>query len=91
LELPAKAKPPTAHISRVTVEEDVHELKIVGTAFHNGAVSEAGLFFISYCRTFEIPRVDDRDCGRFDPFEENLICSARRRWCRTRHRRRTRN
>jgi porphyrinogen peroxidase len=55
-ELSAKAKPPTAHISRVTIEEDGKELKIVRHSFPYGTVSEAGLFFIAYCRTLDIPQ-----------------------------------
>jgi len=54
-ELSAKTKPPTAHISRVTIEEDGKELKIVRHSFPYGTVSEAGLFFIAYCRTLDIP------------------------------------
>jgi putative iron-dependent peroxidase len=54
-ELSAKAKPPTAHISRVTIEEKGEELKIVRHSFPYGTVSEAGLFFIAYCRTLDIP------------------------------------
>lgn len=54
-ELSATAKPPTAHISRVTIEEDGKELKIVRHSFPYGTVSEAGLFFIAYCRTLDIP------------------------------------
>lgn len=49
------AKPPTAHISRVTIEEDGKELKIVRHSFPYGTVSEAGLFFIAYCRSLDIP------------------------------------
>ena len=55
-DLSAKAKPPTAHISRVTIEEDGKELKIVRHSFPYGTVSEAGLFFIAYCRTLDIPQ-----------------------------------
>jgi porphyrinogen peroxidase len=54
-ELSAKAKPPTAHISRVTIEEAGEELKIVRHSFPYGTVSEAGLFFIAYCRNLDIP------------------------------------
>ena len=49
------AKPPTAHISRVTIEEDGKELKILRHSFPYGTVSEAGLFFIAYCRSLDIP------------------------------------
>jgi len=54
-DLAAKAKPPTAHINRVTIEEDGQELKIVRHSFPYGTVSEAGLFFIAYSRTLDIP------------------------------------
>ena len=54
-ELSARLKPPTAHVSRVTIEEDGEELKIVRHSFPYGTVSEAGLFFIAYCRTLNIP------------------------------------
>jgi putative iron-dependent peroxidase len=54
-ELSARLKPPTAHISRVTIEENGEELKIVRHSFPYGTVSEAGLFFIAYCRTLDIP------------------------------------
>ncbi len=49
------AKPPTAHINRVTIEEDGKELKIVRHSFPYGTVSEAGLFFVAYCRSLDIP------------------------------------
>jgi porphyrinogen peroxidase len=49
------AKPPTAHISRVTIEEGGEELKIVRHSFPYGTVSEVGLFFIAYCRSLDIP------------------------------------
>ena len=49
------AKPPTAHINRVTIEEDGEELKILRHSFPYGTVSEAGLFFIAYCRSLDIP------------------------------------
>lgn len=54
-ELSARLKPPTAHVSRVTIEENGQELKIVRHSFPYGTVSEAGLFFIAYCRTLDIP------------------------------------
>lgn len=54
-ELSVKSKPPTAHISRVTIEEAGTELKIVRHSFPYGTVSEAGLFFIAYCRNLDIP------------------------------------
>lgn len=54
-ELSEKAKPPTAHISRVVIEEHGEELKIVRHSFPYGTVSEAGLFFIAYTKTLDIP------------------------------------
>lgn len=54
-ELSAKAKPPTAHISRVVMEEHGEELEIVRHSFPYGTVSEAGLFFIAYSKTLDIP------------------------------------
>lgn len=54
-ELSAKAKPPTAHISRVVIEEGGEELEIVRHSFPYGTVSEHGLFFIAYTRNLDIP------------------------------------
>jgi putative iron-dependent peroxidase len=54
-ELSDKAKPPTAHISRVVMEEHGKELEIVQHSFPYGTVSEAGLFFIAYTKTLDIP------------------------------------
>ncbi len=54
-ELPAKVKLPTAHISRVVIEEDGAELEIVRHSFPYGTTDEAGLFFLAYTRDLEIP------------------------------------
>ncbi|HSA59307.1 MAG TPA: Dyp-type peroxidase [bacterium] len=54
-ELPEKLKPPTAHISRVVVEEEGRELEIVRHSFPYGTVTEAGLFFIAYTKDLSIP------------------------------------
>jgi porphyrinogen peroxidase len=54
-ELSDKVKPPTAHISRVVIEEDGEELEIVRHSFPYGTVTEAGLFFIAYTRDLTIP------------------------------------
>jgi porphyrinogen peroxidase len=54
-ELSDKAKPPTAHISRVVMEENGEELEIVRHSFPYGTVSEAGLFFIASSKTLDIP------------------------------------
>jgi putative iron-dependent peroxidase len=54
-ELPPDVKPPTAHIARTVIEQDGEELQIVRHSFPYGTVSEAGLFFIAYTRTLDIP------------------------------------
>jgi porphyrinogen peroxidase len=41
-------KPPTAHISRVVIEEDGEELEIYRRSVPYGRVSELGLFFIAF-------------------------------------------
>lgn len=55
-ELPDELKPPTSHAARsnLKVGED-EELKIVRQSLPYGNASEAGLFFIAYCRTPDIP------------------------------------
>ncbi|MBI3797762.1 MAG: Dyp-type peroxidase [Deltaproteobacteria bacterium] len=54
-ELSDRIKPPTAHISRVVIEEQGQELEIVRHSFPYGTVSESGLFFIAYTKTLDIP------------------------------------
>jgi putative iron-dependent peroxidase len=54
-ELSDKTKPPTAHIARVVIEEDGEELEIMRHSFPYGNLNEAGLFFIAYTRTLDIP------------------------------------
>jgi porphyrinogen peroxidase len=54
-ELSDKVKPPTAHISRVVIEENGEELEIVRHSFPYGTVSESGLFFIAYTKTLDTP------------------------------------
>ena len=54
-ELSDRAKPPTAHIARVVIEEDGEELEILRHSFPYGTTSECGLFFIAYTRDLEIP------------------------------------
>ena len=54
-ELSDKLKPPTAHISRVVMEENGKELEIVRHSFPYGTVSESGLFFIAYTKNLNIP------------------------------------
>ena len=53
-ELADEAKPPTAHISRVVIEENGEELEILRHSFPYGTTSEAGLFFIAYTRDLAI-------------------------------------
>jgi putative iron-dependent peroxidase len=54
-ELSARAKPPTAHISRTVIEEGGEELEIVRHSFPYGTTSERGLFFLAYTRDLAIP------------------------------------
>lgn len=54
-ELADRVKPATAHIARVVIEEDGHELEIVRHSFPYGTTSECGLFFIAYTRDLAIP------------------------------------
>lgn len=54
-ELPDDAKPATAHISRVVIEEDGEELEILRHSFPYGSTSEHGLFFIAYTKELRIP------------------------------------
>jgi len=54
-ELSDKLKPPTAHISRVVMEENGEELEIVRHSFPYGTVSESGLFFVAYTKNLDIP------------------------------------
>ena len=41
-------KPPTAHISRVVIEEDGEELEIYRRSVPYGRVGELGLYFIAF-------------------------------------------
>jgi putative iron-dependent peroxidase len=54
-ELSDKAKPATAHIARVVIEEDGVELEIVRHSFPYGNLTESGLFFIAYTKDLAIP------------------------------------
>ncbi|TAJ83430.1 Dyp-type peroxidase [bacterium] len=54
-ELSDRTKPPTAHISRVVIEEHGEELEIVRHSFPYGNMSESGLFFIAYSKNPDIP------------------------------------
>jgi putative iron-dependent peroxidase len=51
VELADGVKPPTAHISRVVIEQDGEELEILRHSMPYGNVREAGLLFIAYART----------------------------------------
>jgi putative iron-dependent peroxidase len=71
-ELPDDIKPPTAHISRVVIEEDGAELEIMRHSCPYVTATEAGLFFIAYTRDLAIPErmlgrmVGTADDGRYD-------------------------
>jgi porphyrinogen peroxidase len=71
-ELSGKSKPPTAHISRVVIEENGEELQIVRHSFPYGTVSEAGLFFIAYTKSLDTTEkmlariMGNSDDGRHD-------------------------
>lgn len=55
VELDDDVKPPTAHISRVVIEEDGTELEIVRHSLPYGsACGESGLFFLAYARDLTI-------------------------------------
>ncbi|MCC6765433.1 MAG: Dyp-type peroxidase [Deltaproteobacteria bacterium] len=54
-ELPDDVKPPTSHAARSNLKVGDGELKIVRQSLPYGNASEAGLFFIAYCRTPDIP------------------------------------
>lgn len=54
-ELPDELKPPTSHAARSNLKVDGGELKIVRQSLPYGNANEAGLFFIAYCRTPDIP------------------------------------
>lgn len=74
-ELSAKAKPPTAHISRVVIEEDGEELEILRHSVPYGTTSEAGLFFVAYTRDLGIPqRMLERMMGTAgDGYHDHLM------------------
>ena len=48
IELDDDAKPPTAHIARVVVEEDGDELEIYRRSVPYGRVEELGLYFVAF-------------------------------------------
>ena len=51
VELDDAAKPPTAHIARVEIEEQGEELEILRHSMPYGGAREAGLMFVAYGRT----------------------------------------
>ena len=55
IELPDDEKPPTAHISRVVIEEDGEELEIVRHSMpYHSLPGENGLVFVAYTRDLDI-------------------------------------
>ena len=48
VELDDKAKPATAHIARVTIEENGEELQLYRRSVPYGTVDEHGLFFVAF-------------------------------------------
>lgn len=48
-ELDDDAKPPTAHIARVVIEEDGEELEVVRHSLPWGGTGQNGLYFVAYC------------------------------------------
>jgi putative iron-dependent peroxidase len=55
VELSDRAKPATAHIARVVIEENGEELEILRRSYPYGTTSEHGLFFLAYTRNLAIP------------------------------------
>jgi len=51
IELPSGVKPPFAHISRVSIEEDGKELAILRHSMPYGGTDRVGLVFIAYARS----------------------------------------
>ena len=77
-ELSDRAKPASAHISRVVIEEAGEELEIVRHSFPYGTTSEHGLFFIAYTRDLGIPeRMLARMFGADDGIHDRLLDFAR--------------
>ena len=50
-ELEDEAKPPSAHIARVVIEEEGEELEILRHSLPYGTTAEHGLYFVAYCRS----------------------------------------
>ncbi len=51
IELRGEAKPATAHISRVVIQENGEELEVLRLSMPYGTLSEAGLYFVAYARS----------------------------------------
>ncbi len=51
IELDDAAKPPSAHIARVVIEEDGQELEILRHSLPYGTTTEHGLYFLAYGRS----------------------------------------
>lgn len=51
VEMDDEFKPPTAHIARVVIDEDGHELEILRQSMPYGHLGEMGLMFASYARS----------------------------------------
>lgn len=63
-ELAADVLPATAHISRVAIEEDGQELKIVRHGSPYASAGEQGLYFVAYCASPEtFDKMLARMCG----------------------------
>ena len=69
-------KPPTAHISRVVIEEDGEELEIYRRSAPYGTVREHGLYFVAF----------SADRTRFDKMLARMFGTDRRRPPRPPHR-----
>ena len=48
VELSHAAKPPSAHIARVTIDVGGEELKILRRSVQHGTVTEHGLYFVAF-------------------------------------------
>ena len=75
LELTENRKPPTAHISRVVIEEDGEELEIVRHSMPYFSIEGAkGLIFVAYTNTLDtIEKMLARMYGKTDQLHDNLM------------------
>lgn len=67
-EMDDDAKPPSAHIARVVIEEDGEELQVVRHSLPYGTTTESGLYFVAYGRSprvfrLMLERMVKRDAG----------------------------